>query len=109
MVRFSIIMSIRIAMEEGDKMLIKPNNRARFLACLIMITAVMFIPGNNQYVTGQSPVSQNGAIDRLELVGLDCEKYGIYKFENMSDPESPDYNPKLHVGQEKAVLDFNTE
>lgn len=90
-------------------MLIKPNNRARFLACLIMITAVMFIPGNNQYVTGQSPVSQNGAIDRLELVGLDCEKYGIYKFENMSDPESPDYNPKLHVGQEKAVLDFNAE
>jgi hypothetical protein len=76
---------------------------------MVMITAVMFIPGNNQYVTGQSPVLQNGTIDRSELSGLDCEKYGIYKFENMSDPESPAYNPKLHVGQEKAVLDFNAE
>jgi len=88
-------------------MLIKSNNRARFLACLVMITAVMFITGSNQHVIGQSPVPQNGAIDKTELVGLDCEKYGIYKFENMSDPESPAHNPKLHVGQEKAIPAFD--
>ncbi|MDD5486081.1 MAG: hypothetical protein PHW65_00785 [Dehalococcoidales bacterium] len=87
-------------------MLVNSKNWVRLLACLVMAAAVIFIPGNNQYVTGQSSVSQDGAIDRSELVGLDCEKYGIYKFENMSDPESPAYNPKLHVGQEKAIPAF---
>jgi hypothetical protein len=91
---------------EENKMLVKSKNWVRLLVCLAMIAAVIFIPGNNQYVNGQSSVSQDGAIDRSELVGLDCEKYGIYKFENMSDPESPAYNPELHVGQEKAIPAF---